>query len=391
VLRQQQIINKQWHHLQNKKAKETQWLVAIGVTVVMMLCIVLMIVHSTRKQQRDKKRITEQAQQLKLQNTEIKQRAVALKKSIGQLEELQVFRQKMEAMIMLDLQRPLATINQLVMTPPSKEGARLIYQAGQRMNHTIANVLDVQKFKKVGIKPSLKPHLFNQLIHQALEKVDQISLPNNINLHLSISPIKVNVDEALMIRVLVNLLTMSAKLAQPNQPISIATTLESGHARVVISVEKEKSGELTHPLDHYETNDPSQAIANSAANDMLLTFCEMVVNAHQGTVQMSTSSVTQTIYYGFELPQVTSFGHPEKDEVTTAHRLKFNFNESEKKQLSICLPLLQKQLVYQVSSIEQLLVQIEAQKESELDRWKEALLNAVENCDNKTYTTLIYI
>ena len=149
---------------------------------------------------------------VKERTLEISRQKDELKTANDKLVELGQFKEEMTAMIVHDLKNPLAVI--------IRRGERKVATLARKMLNLVLNLLDVQRFEEANLRLSLVEVSFTKVLNQALGQVKDGLEENNLKLEVrSEDSLRLRMDEELIERVLVNLLTNAIKYA----PIGVGT------------------------------------------------------------------------------------------------------------------------------------------------------------------------
>lgn len=387
---------------QLKKEKQRQYyalLLVLGVLLVTCV-LVFIIARSARKQRLAKLKIADQAAMLQASNEEIQHQATHLQQSYEQLKELQHFKQKMQAMITHDLKNPLNVIIGLSEMPLNPQNQTIIHQAGLRMNHLIANILDVQKFQKTGMQVQPLPHALRALATSAQEQVDWFARSKNLHLRQSLPDVVVQGDDQLLVRVLVNLLHNAIKYTPQNQEIFLAAEVLSTQ-KIKITIRDTGEGispaEQAYIFDEYHQI-KAQNLGKVMSTGLGLTFCKMAVEAHKGKIGVTSTPGEGAIFW-FTLPLATAIAPPlptSPSQVTktpnpaavTRFTTLAQLTLSEKQVIAPQVALLQHQVVYQLSGIRKILAQVNHPTQ-DIAAWKNAVEQAALACNEEMYQQLI--
>ncbi|HMK85271.1 MAG TPA: sensor histidine kinase KdpD [Steroidobacteraceae bacterium] len=207
--------------------------------------------------------------------------------------ETESLRSTLLASISHDLRSPLAQImeasralNDQKSPPEAKkraELARAIEAKAQEISELISNVLDLMTFEVGVVHLKRDWHTIDALVGAALEGLEgRFDLrPIGVTLPADLPP--VNVDAALITRVVVNLLENAFKHTPPGTGISVSAELEGDSVRVAI----DDSGPGLPP------GDPERLFAKfqrggtepqAGGAGLGLSICRAIINAHGGRI-----------------------------------------------------------------------------------------------------------
>lgn len=347
---------------------------------------------------RKNKEIINQKEEISTQTEEIRAQSEELKITNERLKELDGFKQSLTTMIVHDLKNPLNAILGLAKNAQIK-------QIGQQMLNMVLNILDVQKFEETIVTLDSSEQDLYQLIQDAVQQVEFLLSQKNQEISISISHhITAWIDYNLILRVFVNLLTNAIKYTPTSGTITISVTCPEGQTRFIkISVTdtgqgipKDKQALVFKKFGQLE----AKSSGGIRSTGLGLTFCKMVVEAHQGNIDVE-SELEQGATFWFTLPltsieEVAKRQHSEQS-VSYLHLkqqmtdLLQSFTLSEQNVLNGYKQRLRKYEVYEVSRIMDLLREIETQYPHTFNHWIKEIENCVYTSNEELYAQLLNI
>ena len=306
-----------------------------------------------------------------------------LGEALDQLLALDYFKQQMLGMIVHDLKNPLNSIIGLSEGDGENARFRAINQSGKRMHHLVMNILDVQKMEDKQMPMDKTVMSVRALIDDALMQIKFVVQEKNLQIKVADLPEAfLEVDPALLTRVLVNLLTNATKYTPQNQEIFIQVAMIDHQCK--ISIKDTGIGIapefLDKVFDKFAQGQPQRS-GLMRSTGLGLTFCKLVVEAHKGGIGVN-SSLGKGSTFWFSLPVV---GSPvpitEILPVTADNPItpvdQFRFTSEELLVLQPVITDIEKYEIYQTGSILKVLRRVEDNPGTALNSWKLAMEDAL--------------
>lgn len=295
-----------------------------------------------------------------------------------ELEAINKFRGEMTGMIAHDLKSPLSVIMNANESTSTKQ------MAGQ-MLQLINNMLDVHKFESTKVSLKLNQCFLRKLLDEAITQVRFLLEEKDLELRIETTEdYIVLVDQTIIIRVLVNLLTNAIKYSPFNEIVKISVLSKSDTIQVSVSnkgkgIDKENMDIIFQSFGQLDPKD-SGGIGSTGLG---LTFVKLALQAHGSDIHVESESALGTTF-SFEIPFVST---TEALKESLADQ-SFEFSEKLKNMLRGKLALLRKLNLHQVGDIEKELADLKGQ-DKETDEWVEQLLNSVYAGNKEKYKTLL--
>ncbi|SPE35910.1 fused sensory histidine kinase in two-component regulatory system with KdpE: signal sensing protein; sensory histidine kinase [Burkholderiales bacterium] len=223
-----------------------------------------------------------------------------------------------------DLRTPLAALVgladslRLTQPPPSQQQGAIVEnvreQAG-RLRSLVENLLDMARLQAGRVALNRQWHSLEEMVGTSLRAMAQALGPRQVRVHLPADLPLVEIDAALMERVLCNLLENAAKFTLPSSHIDIGATAEP--ARITVWVEDDGPGlppgreeEIFKKFErgHKESATPGVGLG--------LAICRAIIEAHGGTIRAENRPGGGARFL-FELPSGTP-PNAEEDELPEA-------------------------------------------------------------------------
>ena len=294
--KKQHQIEMQKKRLQREEAQEKYYLAGIGALLVFLAggaFAYVKIMRKNKTMQIQKEKIEEQQEEIMRQNE-------TLYSTNQRLAKANQLKQDMTDMLIHDLKNPLNIVVNLA-------EKRLVKSAGHTMNNLVMNMLDVNKYEEDKLNPQLAECNLNGLISGAGEQVQLFLEKKGLTLQNEIpDDVYVNVDEKLITRVFVNLLTNAIKHSRENMPVVLSPGKQiqkDGNSFIEISVTDYGTGiskEYQNKIfdRYFGDNKNSQQLTGTGLG---LAFCKMAVEIHDGTIGVD-SELEKYTRFKFTLP-----------------------------------------------------------------------------------------
>lgn len=330
------------------------------------------------------KRKTSQVLALKNQDIlqkseEISAQSEELKRVNERLVKLNEFKENMTGMIVHDLKNPLSTVIHFTENSPDAK-IKAVNQSGKQMLNLVMNILDVQKFEEANIQLHRSPHTLFEVARLASNDVSVLARHKNISITNNLPVDRIFLlDLDLMERVFVNLLSNALKHTASNGKINLHVFQESTGIRVMVTdngegIPQEKLEIIFRKFG--QANSKNQGLIRSTG--LGLTFCKMVIEAHQGTIGVeSEPRKGSTFWFTLPVEAETQEAKLVLPETTASFQ---NPLVLEKETIALLAPFLERIAafdIYEISEINQVLNEIDSSTDVAISSWKEAVKSAI--------------
>ncbi|MBX7150434.1 hypothetical protein K1X84_02255 [bacterium] len=316
-------------------------------------------------------------------------RTAELSQANAQLRELDRFKQGMMSMIVHDLKNPL---NALLSDSPGESLMHRLESSKKIAGHMlrmVLNILDVQKFQETAFVLHTSQFVLNRMLERAVEDVDFLRKNKGLKIEMQWGQFefKLEADEEIILRVVVNLLTNAIKFTPPGGKIIVKA--EQSEDRVHITIEDEGPGIPADKLGSiFEPYNQVQAVSSGGVRStgLGLTFCKMAVEAHKGTI-----GVESVVGHGSKFFLLLPLKHVQLgDEFskTFGESNEISLNIEDKKEIATDLEILRTLDISEISELRNVLRQINIQNDN-VNKWKTELESAIYAMDEKRYQELI--
>lgn len=335
------------------------------------------------------KNVADRTEQIKIQKDEIEKQSDKLKETNMQLLELSAFKESLTSMIIHDLKNPLNIVLNF------SQDERVLF-AGAQMLNLVHNLLDVQRYEDSVMKLSLNEVSLHELIQKAVFQMNFLIKEKNIQLDVSLSKdYQINVDEEIINRVFVNLLSNALKFTPVMGNVSIFIKEKADSISICFAdsgpgipkdqkIIYEKFGQLI-----------VKRAGRSGSTGLGLTFCKMAIEAHNGTIHYS-SVLGKGATFCCTLPNsgVSAKIHlnsntllTENSNIRLINQLKFSMEE--KQILEQIIDELSGSEIYEIGKIKMSIKKLDQVQTENIKLWISELQLAIWNSDIEKYKQLI--
>ncbi len=329
------------------------------IASIFFLIAILVLFRSYRKGARAAAGLRDLNATITQQKENLQHKSEQLAVSNERIKELSDFRERLAAMAVHDMKGPLSMIIGLSDGEQTPKKQRLIKKAGHQMLNFLMDLLDIYKFEKASIALKLLPHSVDSLFDEALQSVDYLAEEKNIKIIKEIPQgLIVPVDEGILIRVLINILSNAIKYSPIESAIiiKVEAKVEEGRPYLLSAITDHGKGlseeELAHmfkPMDLRKDN----YISKSTSTGIGLDFCKLAIQAHRGKIWAESEKDSGTsVYISLPLHEVIQQDlSPDRDrEGPEYHKKDLSAFQTELQTLLKCqiheagkvLPILQK-------------------------------------------------
>ncbi len=207
--------------------------------------------------------------------------------------ESERLRNSLLAAISHDLRTPLAALVgladllRLTQPPPTGEQDAIagnIREQARRLHSLAENLLEMARLQSGHVALNRQWHSLEELVGTCLRETSALLAPREVRVHLPADLPLIEVDAALMERVLCNLLENAAKFTRPENHIDIGAAAEPG--RIAIWVEDDGPG-LPHGREEqiFQKFERGNQESATPGVGLGLAICRAIVEAHGGSIR----------------------------------------------------------------------------------------------------------
>ncbi len=381
--------NKTLQILKEKSEKEFQQRLNyfILATLLGVTLLAYFIYRGEQKERKSKEYLAIKNAEINQQKEEISVQAENLQLAYQQLQALEHFKEDMLGTIVHDLKNPLNAI-----LHQEEEKKTRTYQIANQMLGLVLNILDIQKFESAHITLDLHSYRLLELTEKALGQVSFLMTDKNIRFQHQIDAhFVVQTDKELLVRVIVNLLTNAIKYTPSNGCIMIYTELASPtQVRYCVQdtgegIPLEKQGSIFDRFSQVSAKDSGKVKSTGLG----LSFCKMVVEAHENCTIAVQSEAGKGAIFCFTLPLVSQ--KPTEISIENTPTPHDDTAPISAEEIQLILPYIAKikdMAIFQTSDVIEALSTISVDAPTQMLRWKTAVENAVYNYDEITFSQL---
>jgi signal transduction histidine kinase len=286
------------NQLKDEKLKKQ---VVIGLLIVLVTILILAVLLVVV---RSKSRLERINNLLSQKNGEIEKQKKKLKKANKELIKLNSFKENMTNMIAHDLKNPLNSIINISKLKSLESKQDLIQQAGSQILNLISNMIDVYKNEHTKMVLYKNETLLSDIINKALSDVEYISNYKELKVEFiwEFNAV-VQIDEEIIKRVFVNLLTNAIKFSPQKGIIKIRYEVDVSK-ELKISVENQGEGipqDIQGSIFELYKQQQKQKMEPIPSSGLGLAFCKIAIEAHLGRIGVISESEKDVIFW-FTLP-----------------------------------------------------------------------------------------
>ncbi len=377
--------------LYQSKLHEEELLRQIFIGIILFILLIAMAYYILYlKKKKHSKLLEEKNELITEQSLQITKSAEELKTANNKLQELSDFREGLTHMIVHDMKNYLNVILGLSEREEDNRKMNLISQSARLMLNLVMNMLQARKFEEAGIVLNLQKHKVGDIIAEA-EKQIELSL-QTLGIELQIkkpSDFEVKLDKELMSRVLVNLLNNAIKYSPVGNTVKIVIAATGENEKdLQIKIIDQGPGvspeKLPYIFDKYWQDTSIPVTGKHVSTGLGLTFCKLAVEAHQGTIEAS-STPGKGVIITMDFPSAISAIAETEPAIESSVKINREVSVEDSEDIHRLKRQLQDVKVYQLSKLQELLKDINDSK------WKKELQATILRGDEIRYKKLIEI
>ncbi|HNG92789.1 MAG TPA: two-component regulator propeller domain-containing protein [Acidobacteriota bacterium] len=325
--------------------------------------------------------------------TQVQQRTLELSQANQKLMELDRYKQAMMSMIVHDLKNPLSAILHDGTDKPPEHRLQQIKRFATQMLYLVLNILDVQKFQDAKFELNLQGCRLADIFHQAIDDVDFLRKNKGQIFEIEVDEtLEIQVDEAILRRVIVNLLTNAIKFTPVGGTITVKGILDATDSlRLTIQdsgegIPKEKQALIFEPYGQVQ----ARASGSVRPTGLGLAFCKLAIEAHGGTIGVE-SEVGNGALFWMMLPTVTRAQQSIAPvQLVLGETGDLALSAEAVEVLRPFLNELASLEIFEVTALRRLLKTIPTHISPELQMWKDAVDLAIQTGNESRFQALLH-
>lgn len=307
-----------------------------------------------------------------------------------ELRQLSDFKEGLTSMVVHDMKNPINSIIGFSRGTPDEKKMKKINQSGYNILNLVTNMLDIQRFEETRVEVVTEAVEGYRLVAEAGNEVHLLLQAKSLRFKNELPKgVVLDVEKALLDRVMINLLTNAIKYSKLGSEITIFPGESKGGFQEIIvrdegdGISKEKLPYVFNKFWHKDARKSGLAPSTGLG----LSFCKLAIEAHGGTIRVESvlsegTSMIFTVPVSDQSVSVYVDTNQAGDE-QNAEAL----STSESKTLKGFLPQLNRLEVHEVSAINKLINELEEKGLNQ--RWINALQASVYQGDQRKYDELI--
>ncbi|MGK2858425.1 MAG: two-component regulator propeller domain-containing protein [Thermoanaerobaculia bacterium] len=343
--------------------------------------------------------VAERTAEVVRQKEEIEAKASELKSANERLVELGAFKEGMTGMIVHDLKNPLNAILSGLDAPGSALPGGAMRSAARQMRNLVSDILDVQRFDEARMPVVLQSVGLREIAEGSIEQVSFLARGRRLENELP-ADATVEVDQELVERVLVNLLTNAIKFTEEEGRIVIreaaGTSGSSDGALVRVEVVDDGAGIPAERLDHvFDRFAQVEARGSGGARStgLGLTFCRLAVEALGGCIGVESKLREGTIIWltlrRADAASASGVRAPERTRASVVPGSPVGLTADERRLLAPYAAELAAIPIYRVSALNAVLARLEGETGARGVTWPARVRDAVFLADEARFRALL--
>ena len=322
--------------------------------------------------------------------THLKEAEQQLKEKNKELIALDDFKRTMTGAFVHDLKNPLNTII-------NRATSTSLQIAGKQMLNMVMNILDVYKYEDRTMQIELSRISIYEVVRNSVNEVAFLAKQKDIKIESNVTKkIEVNVDEKIIERVLINLLSNATKYSIEKALIAVNTVRNKRQGKkeeLVIKVKDNGAGirkEVREKIFERFVQLEAKNSGTAPSTGMGLTFCKLAIEAHGGDIGVE-SELGKGSTFWFTIPNARVIDvNDEVNKSSIINTGQLSFLPFETKQIiKNALDNLDSLEVYFITKIKVQIMKIKELELKELNGWIKEIDTCLEQCNNEKYHELL--
>lgn len=353
-----------------------------GFTLILILTIV--ILRNLIQKRKANQLLTQQKEEIATQSKKLHVTNESLK-------ELSSFKEDMTNMMVHDLKNPISSILNIELIKDIDKRNQIVKYSGYRMMNLVQNILDVYKYKSVGMELNYTAFDLLQLVNSATDELSFAAKQKQLEFVINTNDkIVLKADAEILRRTMVNILSNAIKFAPNSSTININLIMaNSSELKFTIHnngpyIPANKQKQIFEKFGQAEKR--GQGKINSTG--LGLNFCQLAVEAHKGLIGVDSDKKEGTTFW-FTLPKANVAETLSSHEIENAkNRNVISLSAAEKEGLQQVIPILTKLTVNELTAFRKVFAIIEDQNLGN-KQWNAALQDTIYNCNETQFNYLV--
>lgn len=338
-------------------------------------------------------------EEIRQQNEEIKAQRDQLNEAINKLKDLENFKNSLTSMIVHDLKNHLNSIIAFSAQIYTEKNLKNINQSGKQMLNMVMNILDVQKFEETKVQLNNNVHNIQTVVKSSLNDVSILINDKGINVVNTVKPqYQSNYDYEIIQRVIINLLTNAIKYTPSGGKITILAEPITENEKEFIKICVKDTGtgipkEMTSKVFDKFTQVVAKKSGGTASTGLGLTFCKMVVEAHEGRIWVE-SDLGKGSSFCFTIPRVNDMDKLQAErmqEIDEQDKL-IKLTKDEINFISAYIPEFENTDIFKISKQLNIINKIKLMNNTEnISEWSDRVETAIFNFNENALNQLLDI
>ena len=206
------------------------------------------------------------------------------------VEELSLFKERMNSMLFHDIKVPLNNINRISFSDMSHTKIHQIRNQVEHVNRMLSNMIDIASSTDTKISLNETDVLLQDVINYSISQMQYIADYKGIEIHYSndLPNINIKVDKDLFERALINIIENAIKYSPEKSSVIINTDYNKKGIQIcitdkgsgILNAEKMKIFDLFYTSERSKESGKSSGIG--------LAFCKLVIQNHDGSIDVES-------------------------------------------------------------------------------------------------------
>lgn len=324
------------------------------------------------------------------EKSEIDTKISTLKQNIEkqniEIEELHKRHDQLIGTLAHDLKNPLNIIFHNLEDISNATTKQSLENASNLMMDMLQNVLDIQKYANVKIPIAQETFNLVDLISDSIQKVDYLTNKKNINIvYKSELNIWVNVDHAIILRVIVSLLINLIKHTPLNETIVIRSEMQDNALKLSIcsTLDDTESDKIR---SFFSTDKTDTQNHNLNALFQCFRFCALAISSHNENFGFEKDDIFGS-HIWFTLPIINA-KNEQSGIKTKKHTTQFIFTDADINSITLYVDEMRQHSIFELSKLKSIINKIPDISDGIVE-WKEHVSMALTSMNEQRFIVLL--